>query len=180
MYVINKLKYLEINEQQTLIQSLLARPCRDATILLLLLHTGARAQELLNVTSVDVQAGAIFLRGLKGSYDREIPLPEWLYALTRLEMMPGALPGAKVFDISYKRLYQVWCYWRPVKKKLHSLRHTFAINLYRKTKDLRLVSAALGHKNILNTMVYAHYVYTQDELRKALITIIPTALAIVS
>jgi site-specific recombinase XerD len=38
---------------------------------------------------------------------------------------------------------------------VHSLRHTFAMNLYRKTGDLRLVQTALGHKRITTTEIYA-------------------------
>jgi integrase/recombinase XerC len=56
-----------------------------------------------------------------------------------------------------------------VPKKFHSLRHTFAIELYQKTKDLRLVQVALGHRNITNTMIYADYVYSQQELRKLIL-----------
>ncbi|CAM5999402.1 unnamed protein product [Sphagnum balticum] len=38
-----------------------------------------------------------------------------------------------------------------------------------KTKDLRLVQVALGHRNITNTMVYADYIYSQQELRKLIL-----------
>jgi site-specific recombinase XerD len=38
---------------------------------------------------------------------------------------------------------------------VHSLRHTFAMNLYQKTGDLRLVQTALGHKRITTTEIYA-------------------------
>jgi site-specific recombinase XerD len=38
---------------------------------------------------------------------------------------------------------------------IHSLRHTFATRLYRKTGDLYLVQRALGHRQITTTEVYA-------------------------
>ena len=38
----------------------------------------------------------------------------------------------------------------------HSLRHTFATLLYRATRDLVLVSRALGHRDVKNTQRYAH------------------------
>jgi integrase len=159
-------KYLNTSELNQLTCLLERDTSRNATLLLVLLHSGARASEILNLTGADVNGGAIFIRGLKGSYDREIPLPDWLY--NRVTALVRDQAG-NVFNISYKRLYQIWCDYRPAKKKLHSLRHTCAINLYRRTKDLRLVKAVLGHKNILNTMIYAEYVYMQDELRKLLI-----------
>ncbi len=43
-----------------------------------------------------------------------------------------------------------WLAKAGIKRHLtvHSLRHTFAMNLYRQTGDLRLVQAALGHRHI--------------------------------
>jgi integrase len=74
-----------------------------------------------------------------------------------------------LFPITYNRLRQIWDLYRPVQKKFHSLRHTFAIQLYKKTKDIRLVQVALGHRNVMNTMIYADYVYSQTELRKLIL-----------
>ena len=48
----------------------------------------------------------------------------------------------------------------------HSLRHTFATDLYRKTKNLRITQKALGHSNIATTEIYTHIV--DDELENAL------------
>ncbi|MBI2528831.1 MAG: tyrosine-type recombinase/integrase [Candidatus Rokubacteria bacterium] len=39
---------------------------------------------------------------------------------------------------------------------IHSLRHTFGTLLYRATKDLVLVSRALGHRDVRSTQRYAH------------------------
>ena len=37
----------------------------------------------------------------------------------------------------------------------HSLRHSFAVYLYEKTKDLRLVQKQLGHSNVQTSTIYA-------------------------
>ena len=44
------------------------------------------------------------------------------------------------------------------KVTLHTLRHFYACKLYHATKDLLLVKAKLGHRNIQNTLVYTHLV----------------------
>ena len=38
----------------------------------------------------------------------------------------------------------------------HILRHTFATDLYRSTKNFRLTQVALGHSNIITTEIYTH------------------------
>jgi len=48
----------------------------------------------------------------------------------------------------------------------HTLRHTFATDLYRETKNIRLVQKALGHSDLGSTMIYTHIV--DDELEDAL------------
>ena len=114
---------------------------------------------------IDTYEETVFIRGIKGSNDREIPLPKWLFR----ELLNLTPEGVRIFPISYNRLRQIWQLYRPVPKKFHSLRHTFAIRLYRKTKDIRLVQVALGHRNITNTMIYADYVYSQQELKKLIL-----------
>ncbi|MEK7358616.1 MAG: tyrosine-type recombinase/integrase, partial [Bdellovibrionota bacterium] len=100
--------------------------------------------------------------------DREIPIKAEIFE--RLIAYASAVPrSSELFPIGYHRLRQIWDWYRPAPKKFHSLRHTFAIRLYRKTKDLRLVQVALGHRNITNTMIYADYVYSQSELKKLIL-----------
>ncbi len=48
----------------------------------------------------------------------------------------------------------------------HTLRHTFATDLYRQTKNIRLVQKALGHADLSTTMIYTHIV--DEELEGAM------------
>jgi len=48
----------------------------------------------------------------------------------------------------------------------HGLRHTFATDLLRETKNIRLVQKALGHSDVSTTMIYTHVF--DEELEMAL------------
>jgi hypothetical protein len=50
----------------------------------------------------------------------------------------------------------------------HMLRHTFATDLYRDTKDIRLVQKTLGHADLSTTMIYTHLV--DDDVAHAMRT----------
>ena len=172
-YALNKNKYLlepEVWKLEKLIKSSMKDDRRNAILLDLALNTGARAMEILDLMREDLNIydETIFIRGIKGSNDRELPIRKNLFqALNELTMQYQ--PHHRLFPIGYHRLQQIWDWYRPTPKKFHSLRHTFAIRLFRKTKDLRLVQVALGHRNITNTMIYADYVYSQDELKKLIL-----------
>lgn len=173
-YALNKNKYLlddELARLRHIFRNFQDSDPRNVLILELALQTGARATELLNTQRSDLIMNdeTLFIRGIKGSNDREIPLPSKLFQ--RLSRYNEKLEGSRLFDISYERLYQIWQLYRPVPKKFHSLRHTFAIEIYKRTRDIRLLQVALGHRNIANTMIYADYLYSKEELRKLLVEV---------
>lgn len=155
---INRSKFLEEHELHNL-TACLDFTLRDSCLIALALATGARATELLNVQPNDLfeSTQSVLIRGLKGGRDREIPLrPELFKAIVK------HIP----FNIKYRRLAYIWRNYYPGPKTFHSLRHTFALNLYRKHKDLKLVQLALGHVSPTNTAIYADFVYSQEQMRK--------------
>jgi integrase len=171
-YALNKNKYLldpEFEKLEWILESYKESDARNSAILSLALNTGARASELLLITTRDLNTydKSVFVRGLKGSNDREIPLGEGLFEMLQ-RLTPEAQTG-RIFPFTYNRLRQIWELYRPTPKTFHCLRHTFAIRLYKKTRDIRLVQVALGHRNITNTMIYADYVYSQQELRRLIL-----------
>jgi integrase/recombinase XerC len=180
-YQLNKNKYLLDHEYDRLIQildSYIHKNPRDCLLIYLCLLTGARASEVLNITYNDINLydESIFIHGLKNSNDREIPIKDKIFKklINYLEISKNNIPTGeklqeRIFPISYIRFHQIWDHYRPTHKKLHCLRHTFAIRLYKKTKDIRLLQFALGHRNIANTMIYADYVYSQEELKKLIL-----------
>jgi integrase len=171
-YALNKNKYLlpdELENFEKILTDYIEKDTRNCLILLLALKTGGRAQEILNLKKSDLNLyeETVLIHGLKGSNDREIPVKTAVFR--RLAAYSRTVKGDLLFPISYNRFRQIWDLYRPVPKKLHALRHTFAIQLYKKTKDIRLVQVALGHRNVMNTMIYADYVYSQTELRKLIL-----------
>jgi integrase len=171
-YQLNKNKYLlapEVDRLKKILTDFQDQDPRNCLMIWVALRTGARAQEVLNIQKSDLNPydETIYIRGLKNSNDREIPIHSDLFK--RLMIYSESQPGSRLFPITYIRLSQIWSLYRPIPKKFHALRHTFAIELYQKTKDLRLVQVALGHRNITNTMIYADYVYSQQELRKLIL-----------
>ena len=173
-YALNKNKYLLDFEHSKLIELLdhfENQNLRDILLIRLALFTGARATELLNIQVNDFDPSpSVYIKGIKGSSDREIPLKKAFYNQIQSYIQTKEIkPTDRLFSISYPRLVQIWINYRPTEKKFHSLRHTFAIHLYKKTKDIRLLQFALGHRNIANTMIYANYLYSQEELRRLIL-----------
>lgn len=171
-YSLNKNKYLlepELKKLTDLLNQYMESDARNCLMLLIALKTGARAQELLNITKadLDIYEETILIRGIKGSNDREIPVPSMVFK--KINTYANSQPDQRLFPITYNRLRQIWDLYRPTQKKFHCLRHTFAIELYKKTRDVRLVQVALGHRNIMNTMIYADYVYSKQELKKLIL-----------
>lgn len=167
MYTITKDKFLGQIELITLKERINDIWIRDVLIIKLGLATGARAQELLNIThnDLDIQNQTVHIRGLKSSDDREVPIE-----LTLFNALIGLPRHETIFNCSYSWLVKVWARYSKgiTEKSFKSLRHTVAINLYKKTKDLQLVKILLGHRNVMNTMVYSDYIYRTEELKRLL------------
>lgn len=170
-YELTSTKYLSDPEQAELnrvLEKFKDRDFRNCTLIWLTLYTGARASEILNLRVEDFNVAGEFvcIKGLKNSNNREIPIPKWL--AKRLVQLVIGREGL-IFPIKYRRFKQIWDLYKPVNKKLHSLRHTFAINIYRKRHNIKAVQMALGHRNWNNTMIYANYQYRMDEFRREIL-----------
>lgn len=163
-------KWLNATEQDALARVLCLcreRDARNALMIELAWKCGARASELLAIEPGDLNDvyRTVRIRGLKGSDSRDVALNKDLYARLRAHAN-SAEQGGRLFPIAYRRLEQIWRDYRPVAKTFHSLRHTFAVELYQKTKDILKVKRALGHRSLANTMIYTTVVYDPRELMR--------------
>lgn len=165
-------KFLSPKEIEVLLESLKLLSLRDALLIKMLMNLGMRGSELLEVTvgDIDFDDMSIHVIGKKGSKSRKLPIPLSLKdELFRYVLTDGNGKSARLFDIRHTTMKTIWYKIRPNKSKgIHSLRHTFAINLFKKHRDIKLVQMFLGHRNIQNTMIYADYVYSTEEMSQAL------------
>lgn len=168
----NKNKFLNSKELEHL-EQLLWKSMKDDTrnclLLLLAMKTGARAQEMLNLTKEDInyQEKSLYIKTLKNGQDRELPVHPKIFSelLRYLKTVQGDL----LFPISYRRFVQIWEMYRPVKKCLHSLRHSRAISVYKKSRSIHLVKTMLGHKSAITSNCYLEFVESTEQLRKAML-----------
>lgn len=153
---------------------------RDCLLIELAFKTGARASEIIKPSArggKEVGTGlrkqdlistrdykAVHVRGLKGSLDRDVAISEALYA--RVERYAATIETEYLFPISYERLVQIWHDLRPVKKSFHSLRHTHAVELWRRHRNILWVKSNLGHKKLETTMIYTTIPIEASEFRK--------------
>jgi len=166
---LNKDSHLNASELKELTTLLSTRRDRDALIVELLLFTGARQEEISQTIGSDINLAdkMIFIRGAKGSDSRELPLTDSLAKRLKSYLGENRIGSNDLlFPISTRRFRQIWQNFRLGDKSLHKLRHTFAIELFKRHRDIRLVQFALGHRNINNTLVYSSYVYKVEELKK--------------
>jgi integrase len=162
--VIRKIPFIPTEQE---IDDLIAgTPSAVATILQLLKETGMRSGEAISLQwkDVDFQRRIITLNTPEKGSD-----PRIFNSLSgKLLSMLNALPRTNDYvfgESSLNSLKATYCRARkrlavklqnPRLKEIHfhTLRHYAATMLYHHTKDLLLVKAFLGHKEVDNTMLY--------------------------
>jgi site-specific recombinase XerD len=148
----------------------------------LMLETGLRVSEVckLRRADVDLESCRLRVRDGKGEKDRQLWFPEdladelgeWLERRTETDegwLFPTR-NGTETTPRSIRRTVKRYAEkagidWHEDVSP-HTLRHTFATNLLRRTGNIRLVQKALGHADLSTTMIYTHIV--DDELEAAM------------
>lgn len=152
---------------------------RDKAILLLALNTGLRVGELVGLDAGDVKNGTVKYELLvrkeisKGKKERLIPLNasarEAIKTLLEYNVSKNypANPTSPLLQsrnhsrMTSRRVQQIIQALRTrtmldINVTPHTLRHTFATKVLRKTNNLRIVQELLGHSSITTTTVYTH------------------------
>ena len=152
---------------------------RNLCMMRLMANTGLRVSEVisLKVNDIDWMSGRLTVRQGKGNKDRTLWVGEGdLELLERWrEKRPAESPelfttlkGTHLDDRYIRTMVKRYAVKAGIDKDVHphTLRHTFATDLLRDTKNIRLVQKALGHVSISTTMIYTHIV--DDQLEEAL------------
>ena len=163
--MLTKNKFLDAKELAYLLRLCTKYPGRDSLLIKFLLFTGARGVEALNVRKKDISDKAVTIYAAKGSNDRTIPLPDHFFSeLSKyIESMDD---DERLFPITTRTLRFIWGRWRiNPEKGIHAIRHTCAVEIYKKTRDVMFVKELLGHKSINSSMVYMSFVESQERLR---------------
>lgn len=159
------MKPISNREADALYRHLLAAPDVPATMMLLLLETGARVTEALSLGAANFYDDtSLTIPPLKGSRPRLVLISEALSY--RLSLLPPKVWAAALDSTdrpaSIKSRRRALCrHFHKLTRKilnrtvnLHALRHLAFSRLYTQTKDLLLVKEWAGHTSILSTMVY--------------------------
>lgn len=147
----------------------------------LLTCTGLRVSEAANLRCGDLKTGygdsRVFVRDGKGSISGHVLIPDSLKKHLKSYLkwkqnyneligkddhlfigQRGKWTGQAIQQIVKKYLKQLDLYESG--KSVHALRHSYAMELYRREKDLRAVQKQLRHVSIQSTLIYAD---TTDE-----------------
>jgi site-specific recombinase XerC len=139
---------------------------RDYAIIHLLLATGIRLGSCiaLDVEDVDLSAGELRLKSTKGDRPERVFLAKGIADHVR-RWLGGRGAGPLFTDRRGRRLsprhvhrrFKAWLRAAGIGRAAspHTARHTFATGLLARTGNLALVQAALRHRSITSTLVYA-------------------------
>jgi integrase/recombinase XerD len=153
---------------------------RNYVILRLLLSAGLRCDEALGlrVVNVNLTSGQMKVLG-KGGKERVLWLdPEMLALMSawrerrpvESELYFTTLKGGALAHRYVRAMVSRYRQRAGITRRCspHTLRHTFATNLLRETRNIEIVKRALGHEDISTTGIYLHC--TDGELETAMKT----------
>lgn len=176
---------LTLDEQEKLLNQFNLRYItsqRNKTMIQLLLNTGLRLSEMTNLkwNDIDLMTGQVKVVEGKGLKDRILWLDEETLTMLgkwkqrqfkewgRSDLVFTTRTLRPLDGKAVRSMIKTYSDKAGINKHIttHSLRHTFASDLLRDTKNIRIVQKALGHADISSTQIYTHIV--DDELEEAL------------
>jgi integrase/recombinase XerC len=154
-----EVKYLKHNQVLRLIDSI--EDIRDKLIVRTIYATGVRVSELcnINIEDIDFDEHTIRIRG-KGDKIRTVFIDEdTLAELSKFignRIIGPLFVGQQGKHISSRAIQHIFKHYAPQGITPHKIRHSYASELYKRSKNLRVVQENLGHTSIKTTEIYLH------------------------
>ncbi len=151
---------------------------RNLCIMKLMMDGGLRLSEVINLKpgDIDFEVRYLIIRENGTKEKRTMWLGEdtldilarWVKIRPNCEYLLCTLKGGRLDDRYIREMVKRLSLKAGIKKNIfpHSLRHTFAADLYRKTRNICIVQEALGHADLSTTMIYANLI--KENLEEAL------------
>ena len=139
---------------------------RNLAIMKMMLNSGLRTSEVIELKRINInlKTGKFSVIQGKGGKDRNLAIPkkilpcliEWDRVGPQRDLYFSTLAGRK---ISRKYLFQMiknYSKSAGIIKNIspHTLRHVFATEFYKQTKDIETLRKILGHASITTTTIY--------------------------
>ena len=139
---------------------------RNKALITLMINTGLRVSEVtkLKTNHVDLNSRSLKVVNGKGHKDRNLIIPEhtaellkqWNKKRSQGEYLFNTKEGKQLKVRYLQAMIKRYSYRAKIDKNIypHTLRHTFATNFYRQTKDIETLRKLLGHSDISTTQIY--------------------------
>ena len=172
-------RFLSDSERERLLDVCKAKSPQIHLAVILALATGARKEEIWNLSwqEVDLKEGYLTFSDTKNNDIRSVPvIGHALYLLREYHQKYRLLHTPLLFPSSQdpQKPLDLRKQWESAVRKAeienfryHDLRHSAASYMVRSGLDLRLVAEILGHRTLQMTMRYSHL--QKDHLRQAMI-----------
>lgn len=154
-----ELKYLKHNQVVRLLDTI--QDERDRLIIRTIYSTGVRVSELcsIDIDDIDFEDHTIKVKGKGGKIRTVFVDDETLEQIDRFtagKISGPVFVGQMGKHISPRTVQYIFNKYAPAGITPHKIRHSYASELYKRSKNLRVVQENLGHSSIKTTEVYLH------------------------
>lgn len=160
------MRFLETNEINRALQTAAKKSPRNYLIISIFAKTGMRVSEIARMKPQDIleEAEQLIVKG-KGGKIRNIDItPELIMQMLNFAKVNHIRKNQPLFPITIRRLQQI-CN-EIADTNAHSFRHSYAIHLLKKTRNIRYVQKQLGHSSLATTQIYLQYMEFEEEKNK--------------
>lgn len=154
-----EIRYLKHNQVLKLLESI--QDQRDRLIIRTIYATGVRVSELCSISlnDIDFEENTIRIKGKGGKIRIVFIDDETLKEISKYSAgnIDGPLfLGQQGRNISPRTVQYIFNKYAPSGITPHKIRHSYASELYKRSKNLRVVQENLGHSSIQTTEIYLH------------------------